>query len=277
MNIIRQREQLKDLVKLGALTQRAALEFASAPVFIYQRQEPLRPEEYEWCKQNICSSESHIPTRLPFEVFTIICDWEVESDVKHGVLRVWSRPFATRDVEGKEAKAVQSLTFSCLVDGEDCTIQTHLLGRVNNGAMCFMWKNGKPITVRSEAHRKVIEDGITVPRDIIMRFAFDTVNPASAVVRVDPPQTPSKSVEWHIARRHYLILNRNQASQCRDSKRGPTENEIKRAAHWRRAHLRRLTSSKFKHKQGKLVFVRQAWVGPDEWTGLDGKTYKVIT
>ena len=69
---------------------------------------------------------------------------------------------------------------------------------------------------------------------------------------------------------------KHQAMQVRDVRRPITDHDIKRAAHWRRAHFRRLHSERFTHKRGQLVPVSEAWVGPEEWIGLDGKIYKVF-
>lgn len=109
----------------------------------------------------------------------------------------------------------------------------------------------------------------------LLMLCYDVMSPANTVLRVSPGKQ-GKSVEWTLSHTHYLILNRKQAESIRSRKSEVTEHDIKRAAHWRRAHLRRLSSDKFKHKKGSLIMVRQAWVGPDEWAGTDGKIYKVV-
>ena len=109
---------------------------------------------------------------------------------------------------------------------------------------------------------------------VLMTLCYNVMSPANAVLKVTP-DPKGRSVEWVKAREHYLILNRKQAAALRDSKRGPTDHEIMRAAHWRRAHLRRLMSDRYGKNKGKLIHVRQAWVGPEEWTGSDGKIYKL--
>lgn len=108
-------------------------------------------------------------------------------------------------------------------------------------------------------------------------FLFEIMLPGNTVLRIEPAQgsTP-RSAEWRLARTHYVIVNRKQAEQCREKRTVPTARQIVLAAHWRRAHFRLLRSEKFTHKRGQLIPVSQAWVGPEEWTGLDGKIYKVL-
>ena len=111
---------------------------------------------------------------------------------------------------------------------------------------------------------------------IIFRFCFDVMSNTNAVIRVSPKPSPGKSIEWQLARTHYCLLTKQQAMHVRDVRRPITDHDIKRAAHWRRAHFRRLHSERFTHKRGQFVPVAEAWVGPEEWIGLDGKIYKVL-
>jgi hypothetical protein len=109
----------------------------------------------------------------------------------------------------------------------------------------------------------------------MLRVVFDIMNPANIVLRVEP-KSEGRSVEWVKSRTHYCILNKAHALRCSMGKRGPSDLEIERSAHWRRAHMRRLMSDKFTHKKGQLVFIKQSWVGPEEWEGSDRKIYRVI-
>jgi hypothetical protein len=102
--------------------------------------------------------------------------------------------------------------------------------------------------------------------------------PGSAVIRVEPPLMGNehKSVRWRLSRTHYVVLTHQHAQRLQKEKRGPTANEIVRASHWRRGHFRRLMSARFTTKtRGKLIPVREAWVGPKSWEGSDKKIYKV--
>ncbi len=116
----------------------------------------------------------------------------------------------------------------------------------------------------------------TAPLLTLSYFLFELFLPGSITLRVSPPPKPGKSIEWQLARTHYVVLTRRQAEHCRATRAAPTAQQLQRAAHWRRAHLRRLRSARFTHKQGQLVRVAQAWVGPEEWVGLDRKIYRVV-
>lgn len=285
MNPIRSREQLKELQKCGIIRESHYKAFLESPVFIYKRTAALTDQEVEWCNQNICApdAEAKVPTKLPFEFCTIITNVRYESGKPDlaAVLRATSKPHefvvkTARGMQGFQSKL--ALHLSLKIDGFDCVMTSRYTGKVKGGVVVNIFKNGKACDPPANAESNAAyADSVSIPREILMKFCFDVFNPNSVVVRVEPPKNGvTRSVEWTLAHTHYLILNRKQAVACRDEKRGPSDGEIERAAHWRRAHLRRLSSEKFTHKKGMLVFVKQAWVGPDEWIGLDDKTYKVI-
>lgn len=99
--------------------------------------------------------------------------------------------------------------------------------------------------------------------------------PGSTLLRICPKRA-GKSVEWVHSHSHYLIVPSAYARQLQKTRLPFTDHQLKRASHWRRAHLRRLTSSVFVHAKGRLVKVRSAWVGPKEWRGSDQKIYQVM-
>jgi len=125
-----------------------------------------------------------------------------------------------------------------------------------------------------DAGKETIREYLNCPMQWLCFFMLDVMTSKNIVLKVTP-DAKGRSVEWVKSREHYLVIGRKQAATLRERKSGPTDHELKRAAHWRIAHFRRLMSDKFKHKQGMLVPVKEAWVGPDEWIGSDGKTYKV--
>lgn len=100
--------------------------------------------------------------------------------------------------------------------------------------------------------------------------------PGSVVLRIRPQHKPGKTEEWVKAREHIVIVPKRTATQLQTQKSGITRHQESRAAHWRRAHLRRLQSPMFTHLRGRFVPVRSAWVGPVEWTGSDKKLYRVL-
>lgn len=107
-------------------------------------------------------------------------------------------------------------------------------------------------------------------------FLFDIYGAGKTVIKVSPKPDATKSVQWRLAREHYVVLHRKQVEKLRESKGHITDEDLIRSAHWRRAHLRRLSSHKFINKRGLLVPVKRAWVGPEEWEGKDGKIYTVV-
>ncbi len=120
-----------------------------------------------------------------------------------------------------------------------------------------------------------LQDMMYQPFHSLYRFLYFLNSPAMTQLKVEP-MSEAKSVEWVLARTHYLLLPSKQANTLATTRRGVCEHDIKRAAHWRKAHWRRLSSECWTKKRGLKVPVRHAWVGPKEWVGLDRKIYKVV-
>lgn len=109
------------------------------------------------------------------------------------------------------------------------------------------------------------------------RVIFDSSYPGNHVIRVREKNPHPAKMKWGISKEHYLIIDRKtEGRDVLDVSRSWPE-EIRRAAHRRRAHMRLLSSPKWRNKMGTRVPVRAAWVGPKEWEGSDRKVYKVIT
>ena len=156
----------------------------------------------------------------------------------------------------------------------------------------WMWVNGKRLDISGEvtehtkeyrvgkigmlATKEELTDFASSVTRMLAFFLFDIYASGHTVVRVSPKPDVTKSVQWRQAREHYLVLRRQKAEEIRESKGGVTDTDIIRSAHWRRAHLRRLTSGKFINKRGLLVPLKKAWVGPTEWQGKDGKIYTLV-
>lgn len=283
MNIIRCREQLQELYKRGIILESHYREYLQAPIFIYE-QHSLAEMEMEWAVANLCGGNNgFVPVKMPFEFVTIITKiHDKAGPPMDAVLRATNRlheGVVSWEDDGKlirdKVRSILTCHLAVSVDGQKCVLVARHTGERARGICVEVYRNYIPCTPSELDHGQ--DDAANIPRDILLRFCFDVLNPNSIVLRVEPPRgNVPRSAEWRMARTHYLILNRKQAIACRDQKRGPSDHEIVRAAHWRRAHMRRLVSPKFIHKKGQLVFVKQAWVGPDEWVGLDDKTYKVI-
>jgi hypothetical protein len=142
--------------------------------------------------------------------------------------------------------------------------------------MDWRWVDKAEINASHKSNPEGMKEVFLDPARDLQSFLFDIEYPGNVVLGVGPAAKPGKSVEWRQARTHYCILRRGDARACRREATGPSEEQTARAAHWRKAHFRRLRSEVFTQKRGQLVAVRHAWVGPKEWEGKDGKVYRVM-
>lgn len=297
MNIVHVRDSAKAMFKAKVFNQRTLIALMKSPVFVYEcRKESLTVEEHAWCAANILNERRTVPEKLPYKMFTLYrprpddgadgTQYLKQIEQRSGhvftdetIYHVFSGGNNVFDPSGKPYRSLLTVARQDKIDGKSCWFLLHMNGEVKNGAVVSLWVDGKAIEVgevqgdKSELTKEMIAATI----ETIMQFAFDTMSHFCVHLKVSPKHTDGKSVEWHMARTHYLVIGRKQAEQCRRECRGPSSGEIVRAAHWRRAHFKLLTSPRFTNKRGQRVPVKQAWVGPDEWTGLDGKIYKVMT
>lgn len=270
MNLIRQRDDLKEANQAGAISK-AQLELAlAAPVFFWHHGNiSLTNDEEQWLYDNVMEPfgiDSYFPRITPFPEFRLnysdvpvyeqifvsdqkfLC-FRSEDRYSHPDIKLWTVHFTERGWD--------KYRMWIYANGKKLDMDTRRAGRIE---------------LKSDMSE--IENLGSAPMNNLAFFLFDLMAGVSTVVKVTSDQ-PGRSVEWHKAREHYLMINRAGAQTMRETKRDPTMESILRSAHWRRAHLRRLMSDKWTHKKGLLVPVRKAWVGPDEWTGTDGKIYKV--
>lgn len=126
-----------------------------------------------------------------------------------------------------------------------------------------------------DEHREIVAEYAAQPMVSLAFFLFDIYSGATNVIKVSPDE-PKRSVQWRKAREHYLVLHHKQTKELQRTGRPANDGDLIRSAHWRRAHLRRLSSGRFVNKRGLYVPVRKAWVGPEEWRGKDGKIYTVV-
>lgn len=294
MNLLRQREDLKRAQEAGCISK-AQLEMAlSSPVFCWPsgtepdgKRKALTPEEDEYLIQHLMyvddipPSKEHsggqtmFPKLTPYECFRI----------------------SYTDIETYEQWWIgdhKALCFHCDVEHKPsgAIVKTWAITGITRGSpfeQFWLWMNEYKVSLTGvkDGDRVQLKGGISMvmKSDLItsflgslMRylgiFLFEIMGSQSVVLRVRD-KTEGKSVQWHQAREHYLVLHHNTAKSCQQGKLGVSHEDIIRGAHWRRAHLRRLSSDKFKHKKGLLVPVKKAWVGPEEWIGHDQKIYKV--
>lgn len=276
MNTVRFRELLKRMHEAGVYAAGALHQLLHAPIFAYERRGNLGLDELEWCQQNVCGGESRqIPTRLPFPMFSIMLRVEEHDDGVEPIgIIVSAEPRQFTAPDGTPRTSMLNLVNIFKVDDIECWLQVAYTGPVKDGCALEMWKNGQRFKPTSEMP-EAMNDVASIARVVVLMLCFDLFSTNSTAIRVEPPAN-GRTVQWVLSRTHYLILGKKQAQNLRDRQRGAGDHDIQRAAHYRRAHLRRLVSDKFKNKKGMLVPVKHSWVGPEEWVGLDRKIYKVV-
>lgn len=274
MNPIRQRQDLNEAYELKCISKNQLAMAVKSPVFLINGNRPkLTDIEVDWILDNVMTDSGKdgnapFPTLTPFDCFRLAyADYPIYEQwwVNH------EKALCLRCDDGYSDKKVKMYSL-------------HYLERRGPGIEIWIWCNGIKWDVNTKRAGKVelmSEDKdfkrfTNAPFQSLGIFLFDVMSGINTVLKVSKEQ-PGRSVEWHSSHSHYLILAPKQAQKCQQHKRGPTDHELKRGVHWRRAHLRRLTSEKFIHKRGLLVAVKKAWVGPIEWIGLDSKTYKVVS
>lgn len=269
----------------GLFSKAAYEKINDSPIFQCGELFPLNDQEMEFARQEILDEHDKSFRKTPFPVFSILMKAS-GIELENVSIVVWSIPSNDKilqcDVDERD-KAISfrcplKLIFTGQLGGADlCLLMRYKSGPVNKDGIAitpyYNWKLFEP--EMTHAKRETLSHMAANTRGSALRLIFDMLNPANAILRVEPNRI-GKSAHWTKAHTHYCIINKSQAQKCQLGKRGPTDHELVRAAHWRRAHMRRLMSDKFKNKQGQLVFVRQSWVGPEEWIGTDKKIYKVI-
>lgn len=289
MNIVSIRETAKELHKAEVLNDRMFKLYLECPVFYIPVISGWKEEEIEWVKNNIAGGDDQsVPINAPYRNFIIHIPKSVQYIKADGTLAPvgecensniyvnMNRLIAPTRTHGK-----MQCIFSCFKtqhdsdDGNDYWLFAGFTGQHKDGALFQMWRNGKQHDVLDHKRDAIQEEAHSI-RNLVARVCYDVMSRTSAVVRVEPKPRPDKPIAWHQARTHYCILTKKQAMQIRDRRGGITNHSLTRAAHWRRAHFRTLTSDKFTHKKGQRIPVVEAWVGPESWAGTDGKIYTVM-
>lgn len=295
MNIVSVRETVKQMHKSRVLSDWAFKNLIYAPVFVYDRENMhFTPDEHEWCKENILDKERDqvLPVKLPYPFFML---WHPATKDRNATLfLVLSAPQSTDvEVDGKLEKRDVILTVAshdryanepryadarAVKDPKklhDCILMCSWTGHLKSGVIIKMWKDYKILNDIEKVAANDLKFMAANTLAILTRFTYDVMSKTSAVIKATP-KGEGKSVEWQLARTHYCILNKKQAMKIRDVKKAITTHDIKRAAGWRIAHFRVLRAECFTKKRGMKVPVKEAWVGPESWIGLDDKIYKVM-
>jgi len=289
MNLVRQREKLKEAHRRGILTAKQLFAALNAPVFICQPPQKSmtieeamalavpKPEDRAkamqflhqhvmcWPQELIDRPDSSVvtatPSFSPFPCFRISLPNEFRQWF-HTADRTWT---VFRHKDANDVRPERWYLCRYAEDARDCS--------------WLLWEGERQIEVPDPAKHSLLDRTVgdyaaTVGH--LQRFLFEVLYPGTVLLRVGPSGGASRSVEWRLARTHYLLLTQRDAKACRERRHNPSAHQLARAAHWRMAHVRRLLSERYTHKRGMIVPVKEAWVGPKEWTGLDGKIYKVI-
>jgi hypothetical protein len=286
MNIIHIRDTMKFLRDAGQMNSKMLHALLHAPVFHYDfAADPasyaMTDEQYNWCEQNLTPPGEDNPgiLRRPYPAFSLFARGGEDHTCYFVLGEKYPIEFAHSKLQAMEVPFTATRTGR----SDLCIIRHDVLPqRRGTATVCagysqqFLGAECHLDGQRVHASPDTITKAVVTNYKTILRFCYDVLSNTNAVVRVAPKATPGKSVEWHLARTHYCLLTKQQAMKARDTKLAVTDHDLKRAAHWRRAHFRRLKAARFKHKQGQLVPVSESWVGPDEWQGLDGKIYKVM-
>lgn len=292
MNFVRQREKLKELHAAGMMNTKELFLSLNSPVFVFDASSAndFTPDEIQFLAENIYTTETNVPGTAPFEAFRLSTKEGFYQWLKLENPERW-QCFTVYYKSPTDADAAKISTDLKSISGLDLTAKEVSKEIVNLPEMWVsvrapfwkkdicdltIWTGGKMFAHDEDSEEEQQIWGKWADRHVakLTFFVFQVMMPGNTILKVEPPEA-ERSIEWRMARTHYLILNHHQAKSCQQSKKPATEDQIVRAAHWRRAHFRRLVADRYKNK-GSLVAVRQAWVGPKEWIGLDKKIYKVI-
>lgn len=274
MNLMNQRRDLQNSYDLEMISKDQLQTAMTTPVFICGSSETydkFTDVEYEWISKNVMynnhDSKGFFPRIVPFECFRIVTDnhrsytqWWFDSEAEAAIC--FYHP---------DKSILDSLTRNDIT-----TVHfSFYISRNVNTSVGRVWIDNKPVTSKELDATENTLNGVLhgIERDLV-RFLFEIMSNSSTVLKVTDDQ-PGRSIQWHLNREHYVLINNHQAQIMQKKKRGIMKQDLIRGAHWRRSHLRRLMSDKFKHKKGLLVKVKKTWVGPLEWKGHDGKIYKV--
>lgn len=277
MNITSIRDAAKRLHAMGAIPKQEADKFALAPVFYFDLGVgKWTPDEIKWTQENIMGGESGcVPVNMPYQTFIIFCPKTKGVDTEDSMYFVTTCT-RTQIAEGKTHHIILSIVevqYDTDVK-QEFVVRCNYTGNIKAGAIMSGWIDGRAEGLKS-SDWKQIEVSINI-RAVVIRLCYEVMSKTSAIVRVEPKPRSDKGTQWHIARTHYCILTKKRAMQIRDGGKGISNHDVRRAAHWRRAHFRTLVSPRYKAKRNQRVPVCESWVGPEEWKGNDGKIYRVI-
>lgn len=285
MNLIRQRDELKTMQRLGIISNDQLNKSLESPVFQWWNGDhKLSDDEWEFCKSSFME-EYQVESRGPDKPAGSVV-WPKVAPFNFFRISHMNEPVFEQWFIGEER-------FICARCDAGYSRPDRIMHSVHSSTRhdpyykLWMWVDGSKVDL--DVEKPMVKGGYYLdksdhqmdqfayhPMQVLTHFLFDIYGSGSTVVKVSPKPDNTKSVQWRLSREHYLVLRRQQVEKLRESKGTVSDADMIRSAHWRRAHLRRLTSNKFINKRGLLVPVKKAWVGPTEWEGTDKKTYTVV-
>lgn len=269
---MRQREVLKEARQLKLITEYQLARALEAPVFLWaDDHKTMTDDEVAFVTEDIMECTNFpdgrtgvFPKMVPFDVFRI-------SYTKEDIFEQWwinkTDALCLRMDNGYSDARCRLLSLHHCIRGKP---QIDLWVMVNGKIL----ENGKAGNFKLQSSEEDLKRLANAPMEWLGYFLLDVMSPKNVTVKVTPKS--GRSVQWVLAHTHYLVLDQKEAKECRERKSGPTDEEIIRAAHRRRAHFRKLVSERFTNKRGMKVPVREAWIGPKEWVGTDKKIYQVF-
>jgi len=134
-------------------------------------------------------------------------------------------------------------------------------------------KNIEPNTMPAEQANSSAGNAWTALREIMY---FNSPDRHILEVSHSKPHhiSPNRIPRSH-QRPQYILLHPHEIKRRMGLALSEDDEKAVRAPHERRSHYRRLSSERYTHKQGQVVIVRKAWVGPSE--SIVGKRkYRVL-
>ena len=208
MNPISIREELKAMFKLNVINADELHRGLHAPLFLSHRNTFLTKTEREWCEQN-CMESNHLTPKLPFNDLIL----HVTHENTPVTYYYW------KTINREPPPTVHVVAW---IHNENGYVQVDYTDIDKSDVYVRGWKDGKCVNYDSIDPTAEIRERFgsiaMIPMAVLLAFAFDTMTPKSTILQVKPKDKPGKSVQWTIARTHYLIINHKQAQQCRDTR-----------------------------------------------------------
>ncbi len=145
------------------------------------------------------------------------------------------------------------------------------------------------IDINTDASRRIASDLGFDPEELFRKncasaiaFFYGVQKPRNFLLEIDAvaPRKHKASKNYGIlplsARPIYISMEPKEIRKYVGLPEPEPGSYKKKAPHERRAHLRRLTSDRYRWKQGQVVPVKACWIGPASGTTNEGREYRVL-